>query len=535
MSSLSPKSPEQSEKSRKYDRQLRLWGDHGQMMLETSKICLINATALGTEIMKSLVLPGIGAFTIVDGEKISPEDIGSNFFLEYNFIGQSRAQIATECLMKLNADVRGDYIDEYPEHVIRNGQNFFHNFNLVIANRLSEKTLIQLSRILWNANIPLIVCQSIGLVGSIRLQIKEHAIIEAHPDNENPDLRLTNPWPELKEYLEQMDLLKMDLKKRSNVPAINILYYFIRKFQEKHDGRLPLSRNDKTEIREMIQEMGKIDKQDCELLNENFEEAIRFTNTCLLSKNIPDHVKNLLSNEKCVHLSQKSDPFWIMCAALKETIDTTGTLPVKGTLPDMSSDTESYVTLQQIYIKKANMEAEGILRRACEIAKDLGLGQDFISEQEVKLFCKHASELHVTYGTCLADEYEKNNVDLYRYLEDPESLTFYYVILRGVERFIDEFNTYPGQFDDHVEPDILKLKTVVGKLLNKWGCTQLPIRDEKVHEICRYGDAELHSISAVIGGCAAQEAIKIITHQYKPLNNTFIYDAITSQSVTLKL
>ena len=56
---------------------LRLWGDHGQIALEAAHVCLINATAMGTEILKSLVLPGIGAFTIVDGNKISEEDIGT--------------------------------------------------------------------------------------------------------------------------------------------------------------------------------------------------------------------------------------------------------------------------------------------------------------------------------------------------------------------------------------------------------------------------------------------------------------------------
>ena len=37
----------------------RLWGDHGQKKLESAKVCLINATALGTEILKNLVLPGM--------------------------------------------------------------------------------------------------------------------------------------------------------------------------------------------------------------------------------------------------------------------------------------------------------------------------------------------------------------------------------------------------------------------------------------------------------------------------------------------
>lgn len=39
----------------------------------------------------------------------------------------------------------------------------------------------------------------------------------------------------------------------------------------------------------------------------------------------------------------------------------------------------------------------------------------------------------------------------------------------------------------------------------------------------------------IAGGCAAQEVIKIITKQYKPIDNTFIYNAISTESVTLKL
>lgn len=134
-------------------------------------------------------------------------------------------------------------------------------------------------------------------------------------------------------------------------------------------------------------------------------------------------------------------------------------------------------------------------------------------------------------GTCIAEEYQSSNIDLSSYLEDPDSLMFYYIILRGLERFIGELNTYPGQFDDQVEPDVIKLKSVINKLLSEWSCSAV-VKDERVHEVCRYGGAELHSVSAVLAGCAAHEAIKLVTHQYKPLNNTFIYDAITSNSAT---
>jgi amyloid beta precursor protein binding protein 1 len=42
----------------KYDRQLRLWSSNGQAALENARLCLINASATGTEILKNLVLPG---------------------------------------------------------------------------------------------------------------------------------------------------------------------------------------------------------------------------------------------------------------------------------------------------------------------------------------------------------------------------------------------------------------------------------------------------------------------------------------------
>jgi molybdopterin/thiamine biosynthesis adenylyltransferase len=42
----------------KYDRQLRLWSSNGQEALESARVCLVNATATGTEILKNLVLPG---------------------------------------------------------------------------------------------------------------------------------------------------------------------------------------------------------------------------------------------------------------------------------------------------------------------------------------------------------------------------------------------------------------------------------------------------------------------------------------------
>ena len=78
----------------------------------------MNATALGTEILKSLVLPGVGSFTILDPAPVSPQDAGSNFFLTGESVGQPRAEVAARLLLELNHEVRGETRQESVEQVI---------------------------------------------------------------------------------------------------------------------------------------------------------------------------------------------------------------------------------------------------------------------------------------------------------------------------------------------------------------------------------------------------------------------------------
>uniref|UniRef100_A0A914VIZ7 Uncharacterized protein n=1 Tax=Plectus sambesii TaxID=2011161 RepID=A0A914VIZ7_9BILA len=44
-----------------------------------------------------------------------------------------------------------------------------------------------------------------------------------------------------------------------------------------------------------------------------------------------------------------------------------------------------------------------------------------------------------------------------------------------------------------------------------------------------------HPIAALLGGIVAQETIKLITHQYLPVDNTFVYDGHTGNGQTFRL
>lgn len=47
--------------------------------------------------------------------------------------------------------------------------------------------------------------------------------------------------------------------------------------------------------------------------------------------------------------------------------------------------------------------------------------------------------------------------------------------------------------------------------------------------------SELHNISALTGGMVAQEVIKVITKQYIPIDNTCVFDGITSRSAVFRV
>ena len=78
---------------------------------------------------------------------------------------------AARLLLELNPEVRGDCVDERPEKILSDRPDFFKAFSLVIATNVNEKTLIKLSELLWEANIPLMLVRSYGFVGYIRIQV----------------------------------------------------------------------------------------------------------------------------------------------------------------------------------------------------------------------------------------------------------------------------------------------------------------------------------------------------------------------------
>uniref|UniRef100_A0A2P2I2D0 NEDD8-activating enzyme E1 regulatory subunit n=2 Tax=Hirondellea gigas TaxID=1518452 RepID=A0A2P2I2D0_9CRUS len=554
---------EQSDKTKKYDRQLRLWGDHGQALLEAAHVCVCGASAattnttdlslggssvLGAEVLRSLVLPGVGKITIIDDATVTEADLGTNLLVNADGVGGARGEQLLQCLLEMNTDVRGSFVDQSVEDVLASDPSFFDAFTIVVAVNMHEKTLLELSDVLWRAKVPLIAVRSYGLIGYIRIQVEEQTIIESHPDNEIADLRLLDPFPALKEHFDSIELESMSDKDHSHVPYVIVVYKFLQQWIHVHGGP-PANYREKKSFALMIRDgMRHKTASDFE---ENFEEAMKAVNTCLSGCSVPSSLEELFSLVPSP-LTPSTPPFWLALAGLQTFVTSNKRLPVTGALPDMTADSVSYIKLQNIYREQAAQDCEAVLRHSldtsqqvsscgvrsaysdCKPLSDKGSNVG-VTESLVKNVCRNAAHLRVLRGTSIAQEYSHKINLACNDIEQCDSDVVWYVLLRAVDLFYSEFHCFPGCYKQQVETDIVRLKVCLSRLLSEWTSGSISVKDDHIHEMCRYGAAQIHSVASFIGGCAAHEIIKIITSQYVPLDNTFIYNAATASTTTLTL
>lgn len=123
--------------AKKYDRQLRIWGAHGQKALETFRICVFGSGCTATEALKNLVLGGIAGFTVVDDAVVDASDLGNNYLLGSQDIGRHRASAVTQLLLELNENVAGSYVEESPLDLLASSPRFISEFQLVLASQAS--------------------------------------------------------------------------------------------------------------------------------------------------------------------------------------------------------------------------------------------------------------------------------------------------------------------------------------------------------------------------------------------------------------
>ncbi len=98
---------EDSFDTKRYDRQIRLWGLDTQRGLAAARVLLLSATGLADELAKNLVLAGVHTLTLLDTRTLTTLDtqVGGSFTATKESVGRNRADAAAEALQELNPSV----------------------------------------------------------------------------------------------------------------------------------------------------------------------------------------------------------------------------------------------------------------------------------------------------------------------------------------------------------------------------------------------------------------------------------------------
>ncbi|VDN08068.1 unnamed protein product [Thelazia callipaeda] len=534
----------------RYDRQVRLWGDEGQSCIESANVCVLGSSALACEIIKNLVLAGINSVHIIDNAVITVPDLGSNFFLD-NEIGHSRAEVALRSLMELNPSVKGSFDFRHIDDVLAENENFLLKFTVVIGCNLNIDTAVRINNLLFERNIPFVLArQTYGLIGFVQISVKEHTIINTHEENAPPDLRLDRPIPALEKFLQSINLEEMEYDVHSHTPYLILYMKALKLWREKYGQNDFPDNHEKRKTFEAVFMSLRIPHPKTESLEEeNFFEGRVALVRSLRRTTIPERVKELLNHPKAKE--PNCSCFWILVAALRRFAMTHEVLPVRGSLPDMISDSERYVHLTKIFRDKAKEDVKEVMGYACSIVEERNFPSDCIKYRDCEFFCKRAAFLGVQHGSSIMHQPKASLQALFSELQNTTFQTHsvtgvpimppsvWFVLLRAIDRFYCEKLRYPGSSGVPCVIDSFDLKARVVDLIEEAGIEDKEEMLKKIpliaiNEMCRYSASELHVIASLIGGIAAQEVIKLITGQYIPLDNIFIFDGHTQNSQTYR-
>jgi amyloid beta precursor protein binding protein 1 len=343
---------------------------------------------------------GIGSFTIIDDAKVTERDLGNNFFVDAESLGKSRAETVSKMLLEMNPFVEGHVVQESAQSLINNRLDFFGSFTMVLADGVRETELCKLAEFLWAKHIPLVVTRSYGFIGYLRLVLPEHGIIESHPA-EVPDLRLQEPWKELQEFMDSIDLeIKAEreaerVSLHSHIPWLVLVFRFFQQYKKENGGaECPQKQFAKYLLEQRVTNSITGGKH----VEENFDEATKNAWRAYVKYKIPSNVTELLADPACA-VTSHSSTFWLLMAALKRFVANEGEgkfLPLAGGVPDMHSSTKNFIALQRVYQDKAEKDVDAFARHLEAVVAETGAKAGaHLSREDIKRFCKNAASVRL--------------------------------------------------------------------------------------------------------------------------------------------
>ncbi|KAG0668209.1 hypothetical protein C6P45_004910 [Maudiozyma exigua] len=462
----------------RYDRQLRLWGKEGQLLLTQSHVCIVGPeSVLLQETIKNLVLVGITSFYWFNELSTENRDSTTNLFYD-NLIEDMRPLSPNEISIVKQS------IHDW-DSVMRNKP-----ISLMLLLCEGQDLDIVLRQGLAQLQFPVIMSYSRGLYGYVHVKLNEpHFIIESRPDYEIPSFYLDNPWSELSQYMESIEIESLDEYSLAQLPYIVLLYKVLQHLKSMNETISNKMIKDTLQdwyIKE-INLKGQYDL--------NFDEARRYSHLAITNINFLLKLNEL--NEYCQNKSLKehkwNDPYNEFATTLLQALsiylqeNNGNNVLVDENLPDMESSTKHFRTLQKIYQERAKtslMKFKGAVSQVC--------------------------------------------VSNHKVLPDNNLIASFYQNVKNIRCIKPSSCTIPEFLSNQSQKDYTPiLKALISLQNNTPNPMSLSHFNDKALNL-----AENYPTSSLLAGLVSEEAIKLITHQYVPIDNTLTYDGMNNEMVT---
>lgn len=482
------------------NRQIILWGTDGQEAVDNARIVVLGSDSVASEFLKNIVLHGFGNVTIIDDAIVNKEDLMTNFLVDANDLGKPRAQSVANLLSELNEDIKVTTKIQSPSDLSFIKEDPKPGF-IVTCGNLQPSFLTELSKLCRENEIPQGHVQSVGLFGAFYLDAGLHEIYEGPYNNANPfsELRATEPFPELAEYLNSFDFNdKSDEDVYDHIPSPAIFYRAYS--QLKKEGKLltPEGRMDYNKIQ------AKIDDLTNGYQRMGFVEAgsNKFNYT---KPAIPPNVQEVfkISDE---HPDIKK-PFWELVRATKRFCEAHNALPHYGGCPDLDTSTGIYLHLKKLYENKSAKDWQ-------EIRDDLAKHNEKVDEKVLTRFLKSVFRIGYLDYKPISDTI---NFIPPQYMNQDATVTVacLFVALRN---FYEKNKREPENTKEDQEALVAEIKQLGGE------------NDEEItNYVKEFSISKNHvipSVAATIGAMFAEEVTKIVIHQARPVNGAFIYNGV---------
>lgn len=471
----------------RYDRQLKIWGQLGQFKLNEAKIGILSAhTPFLQELLKNLVLMGVSNFNWYDLSTTERDpqqdiyDVSVNHKQPLFYVDNLQDSLNTLHPNEVHLNNCSTLTD------LINKSNTIVTFNI---NKQDPFKNIPNTR-----NIPIYTVFHRGFCGYIKLKLNEpHFIVNPHNEYTISDLRLDNPWTELKQLMDTAFCLpnhtnstdNTDVFRWSQLPYAVILYKLLHETDAKISNVKQLKENlDSIYINQWNPDG---------IYDLNYTEAKRFAHLAF-SKHKYDSFINKLHDELLsipIEGKDNDDTYRPLMDQYNNDInkllhmlknfcqDDANRLPLQGQLPDMESSTDNYNKLCETF----NNYQKNYLNSFQKFVAEIGEKNERLQVENLELipfFIKNLRHLVIMRSDNVTNTYTDSNSSLY------------------------------------------------SELLMLQQCPTAKIEDSTFKT--QLNATQTYSTIAYLAALTAQETMKIITHQFIP-NKLFVYDSLNANNI----